>query len=630
MVDGIESLSHTICRICVEPFKDPMILPCLHSFCQLCLQDVVKKRHPQQYFPCPICKKYTAVPFGGAGAFPHNLHLEFEVEVAGYAAKVMARARGSSDSVVSCDLCIDEISGPAVVLCTTCCQFLCKICHDYHKRNRHTSKHNVVEMDEEGAKALPFIMKRNESQCFHHELDLSVYCETCKRFKCSQCMLDGHMGHKSSEISTAAKGYREDLKTALNGTLEVMQKLAGAIDEHEKMKEHVETSKAIGMYDIKQAFDTIMVTLEARKKKLLSEVSAKSQSKIKDLDLQKDLLKTVKEKLGNYSSKASHILNTHTDQEIFSLGRFVSTELIACTKKVEAMSLSVDQNCDIYASVKTGSLVLDLLKFGNILDRPPPQQEFKCTHQPRCLAVGGNGELFVGSDVNCIYVFDPNGQLQYTIGGGGSGNCQFNGVYGIAIKDDVLYVADCFNHRIQKLKCTGEFLLKFGQEGSGKGHFYQPSAVIVDSRSRVIVSDQLNHRVQVFNEDGGWLVTISGQGTGNHRFRHSWGLALDPNENLHIVDRGSNTIKVFTITGEYVRKYGHLKMPRGIAIDGEGYSIVSEECGNCISIFDCKGSKVHSVGDIMAPLCLALDPNDQDSVYVASYTDKTVLKYYYN
>ena len=114
-----------------------------------------------------------------------------------------------------------------------------------------------------------------------------------------------------------------------------------------------------------------------------------------------------------------------------------------------------------------------------------------------------------------------------------------------------MYIADCNNHRIQKLTTGGQFLHKFGKKGSGQRQLRCPRGVVVDSKKRVIVSDGANNRVQVFSQDGDWLSTIVD--TGNNPFEAPWGLFLDPKENIHVAAYDSNTIKVFTPEDTYVR-----------------------------------------------------------------------------
>eukprot|EP00731_Ephydatia_muelleri_P008493 Em0004g831a len=183
---------------------------------------------------------------------------------------------------------------------------------------------------------------------------------------------------------------------------------------------------------------------------------------------------------------------------------------------------------------------------------------------------------------------------------------------------DVLYVADSGNHRVQKLTSSGNFLHKFGQQGSGQGQLNWPAGVIIDSNNKLIVSDYNNHRIQIFNKNGGWLLTIDGNGSGNHSFQSPWGLALDPQGNIHVAAHGSNTIKVFSKEGVYVRMYGDPNGPSGLAIDGEGYNLVSECWGDCLSIYDPEGNKIHTVGNLNHPWGTALDPRD-GSVFIANY-----------
>ena len=65
------------CKICLEPIRRPKALPCLHSFCEHCLRDYVR-RHPggrPGYFPCPMCRKETLIPQGGVEDFQDNFLL---------------------------------------------------------------------------------------------------------------------------------------------------------------------------------------------------------------------------------------------------------------------------------------------------------------------------------------------------------------------------------------------------------------------------------------------------------------------------------------------------------------------------------------------------------------------------
>ena len=133
----------------------------------------------------------------------------------------------------------------------------------------------------------------------------------------------------------------------------------------------------------------------------------------------------------------------------------------------------------------------------------------------------------------------------------------------------------------------------------------------------MVVADYGNHGVVILDQNGSWLLTINGDVSGAQGFNNPWGLALDPQGNIHFAAYGSNTINSFTTEGTYVRSYGDVKGPTGVAIDEENYIFVCEYSGNCLSIFD------HTIGNLTKPYGVPLDPTS-GSLYVANYGANTV------
>ncbi len=70
--------------------------------------------------------------------------------------------------------------------------------------------------------------------------------------------------------------------------------------------------------------------------------------------------------------------------------------------------------------------------------------------------------------------------------------------------DGAIFVADFFNHRIQKFDPAGTFRVTFGQEGHGPGQFDRPTDVAVADDGTVYVADFGNGRVQVFLAEEGY------------------------------------------------------------------------------------------------------------------------------
>ncbi|RMF06938.1 MAG: 6-bladed beta-propeller, partial [Alphaproteobacteria bacterium] len=63
-----------------------------------------------------------------------------------------------------------------------------------------------------------------------------------------------------------------------------------------------------------------------------------------------------------------------------------------------------------------------------------------------------------------------------------------------------IFVADFYNHRIQKFSPDGTFLTAFGSKGHAPGEFFHPIAVDVAPDGTVFVTDHGNSRVQKWRQ----------------------------------------------------------------------------------------------------------------------------------
>ena len=111
---------------------------------------------------------------------------------------------------------------------------------------------------------------------------------------------------------------------------------------------------------------------------------------------------------------------------------------------------------------------------------------------------------------------DPYAQGKITLsadlqfGRAGNANEQFNSPHGIAIAPDgTIYIADTNNNRIQHFSAIGQFINSWGSFADNKsgtapiGTFNQPWAVAISPNGKYIyVADTWNHRIQKFDSIG--------------------------------------------------------------------------------------------------------------------------------
>ena len=63
------------CAICMEPYRDPRVLPCHHGFCKDCLEQLVCSSEDQRTLVCPTCRKTLKLPKGGVKNLPVHFYL---------------------------------------------------------------------------------------------------------------------------------------------------------------------------------------------------------------------------------------------------------------------------------------------------------------------------------------------------------------------------------------------------------------------------------------------------------------------------------------------------------------------------------------------------------------------------
>jgi len=177
-------------------------------------------------------------------------------------------------------------------------------------------------------------------------------------------------------------------------------------------------------------------------------------------------------------------------------------------------------------------------------------------NNPRNLALAPDGSLFALDTGNHqVLHYSPSGELLNSWGSfSGTENetiptGTFNEPWGIDVgPEGNVYVADTWNHRIQKFTPQGDFLLSWGHFGQREtpDAFWGPRDVAVDPNGHVYVTDTGNKRIAIFDADGKFVDEFGEAGLGDGQFDEPVGLAVDESGNLYVADTWNQRVQVFT------------------------------------------------------------------------------------
>jgi tripartite motif-containing protein 71 len=266
---------------------------------------------------------------------------------------------------------------------------------------------------------------------------------------------------------------------------------------------------------------------------------------------------------------------------------------------------------------------------------------------PVAIALGTKGKVWVADMGNGrVQQFNSEGTFVRSFGSKGSGEGQFQFGWPVGIVPDNegnLWITDGHNDRVQKWAIPGEELAQhhgsFGTYGTGPGQFDYAGDVGQTSSGALWVADPYNHRIQKLDEEGNQLDAITQAGDGKQLMPN--GLAVDAQDNVLITDSDRHLVEVFDSNGNFVRRFGggwgtaqgQFRHPQGLTIDPQGDVLVTDMLNGRLQEFSVTGTFKRVVGtegsgpgQIQGPADVAVAPDG--TIWVADFeeSDIEVLK----
>ena len=107
-----------------------------------------------------------------------------------------------------------------------------------------------------------------------------------------------------------------------------------------------------------------------------------------------------------------------------------------------------------------------------------------------------------------------------------------------------MYVTDFENHRVQKFKIDGKFIILFGTKGSGNGRLTNPLGITVHNDKVYVTECWCGKRISVFQLDGQFSHIIGSGHLSNPHY-----IAVNANDQLLVADLNQHCISIFTLDG---------------------------------------------------------------------------------
>ncbi|CAG12264.1 unnamed protein product, partial [Tetraodon nigroviridis] len=170
------------CSICLDVLKNPVTIPCGHSYCSACIENYWDQDSYPALFACPQCRQH----FAPRPPLARNTMLAEVVEKFKTTdLDEAASCRNFAEAVdVECDVCTAR-RNRAVRSCLVCLASYCELHVQPHYESAAFKKHKLIS----ASRVL------QETICSRHNKLLEVYCRTDGTCICYLCLTDEHKGH---------------------------------------------------------------------------------------------------------------------------------------------------------------------------------------------------------------------------------------------------------------------------------------------------------------------------------------------------------------------------------------------------------------------------------------------------
>ncbi|XP_053177479.1 tripartite motif-containing protein 16-like, partial [Scomber japonicus] len=271
------------CSICLDLLKDPVGLPCGHSYCMSCIKGFWDAEDQMKIYSCPQCREaFTPRP-----VLKKNTMLAALVEQLQKTGLQAAPAdhcyAGPED--VACDVCTGR-KLKAFKSCLVCLASYCENHLQSHYESPTFKKHKLVEPSK----------KLQENICSRHGRMMEIFCRTDQQSICSLCSVEDHKGHDTVPAAAERTERQRELEVS---RLNIQQRIQDREKDVKLLQQEVESvsrSADKAVEDSEKIFTQLIRLLQKRSSDVKQQIRSQQETEVSGVkELQENLQQEITE-----------------------------------------------------------------------------------------------------------------------------------------------------------------------------------------------------------------------------------------------------------------------------------------------------------------------------------------------